>query len=486
MRPPARTLPIRLPPLPGEALDSWLEAIASRMDTTLGDVLQHLGLPVRESSGNQLRDIPTDWTISLDEHRTAAVAHAAGVDDRVITALTLARYDRRAVRLAGDGRTVIRHVLWGRGRGSRFCPDCLRSSGGRWQLSWRLGFVFACTRHQRLLADHCPECGRVPRQRPCSRRVVPRLELCGNPPIRPGGPISTGCGTDLTRTPTLLLPPEHPVLAAQERVMDIIDTGTAAFGPYMTAPQPASAALADIRALGIRFLADLSADVLRQWLPEDITEAHLSSAGPVVGVHLNAAREVQTYVPTRRGSCAGRRAGAARSARVRDRTASQGRPSGVAARWGVAPPWTARPVTRLAGYRPAPALWRSRSWPSSRVPDWGERPVLRHLSHHTPGGRPTVRDSWPRRGPRPPPPRSPPPWASCSDPESIGPVRLCEGCWKSSAKSSRRSRSPASTTGAGASAQSCSPFTWRPSLRHSAPVSTSATASRPRRPIGRR
>ncbi len=61
--------------------------------------------------------------------------------------------------------------------------------------------------------------------------------------------------------------------------MGIIDAGTAAFGPYSAAPQPASAALADIRALGIRFLAGLPADVLRQWLPEDIAEAYLS-AGP--------------------------------------------------------------------------------------------------------------------------------------------------------------------------------------------------------------
>ncbi len=77
---------------------------------------------------------------------------------------------------------------------------------------------------------------------------------------------------------------------------------------------------------------------------------------------------------------------AARSLRVRDRTAGQGRPSGVAVRWGAAPPWTVRPVTRLAGYRPAPALWRPRSWPRSRVPGWGERPVLRHPKAGQPGG----------------------------------------------------------------------------------------------------
>ena len=35
---PVRTLPIRVPPLPGEAIDSWLEAIAHRTDTTFVDL----------------------------------------------------------------------------------------------------------------------------------------------------------------------------------------------------------------------------------------------------------------------------------------------------------------------------------------------------------------------------------------------------------------------------------------------------------------
>ncbi|SCD42287.1 TniQ family protein [Streptomyces sp. OspMP-M43] len=277
MRPPARTLPIRLAPLPGEALDSWLEATARRMDTTLGDVLLHFGFPVRQRAGNQFRGIPADWAISLDERLTAAVAHATGTDPEAVTAMTLAHYDGRALQLSPEGRAVTRHVLWGRGRGSRFCPDCLHSSEGRWQLSWRLGFSFACTRHRRLLADRCPHCGRVPRQRPRSGRSVPRPELCGNTPIRFGGPGSAGCGTDLTHTSTLRLPPGHPVLTAQDRVMEIVDGSTVAFGPYRSVPQPAPAVLADIRALGIRVLSDLPAAVLREQLPADIAEAHLAT-----------------------------------------------------------------------------------------------------------------------------------------------------------------------------------------------------------------
>ncbi|MCZ9346986.1 TniQ family protein, partial [Streptomyces sp. TRM76130] len=263
--------------------------MARRMDTALGDVLLHFGFPVRHRAGNQFRGIPADWTIVLDEQQTNAVAHATGTSPETVAALTLAHYDGRALHMSAGGRAVSRHVLWGRGGGSRFCPECLLASGGRWQLSWRLGFSFACTRHRRLLADCCPHCGRVPRQRPRSGRSVPRPELCGNPPTRPTGSISAGCGTDLTCVSTLLLPPGHPVLMAQGRVMEIIDGATAAFGPYRASPQPASAVLADIRALGIRVLSDLPAAVLREQIPADIAEAHLST--DAVSPHTGQAME---------------------------------------------------------------------------------------------------------------------------------------------------------------------------------------------------
>ncbi|MFF5252394.1 hypothetical protein ACFY4K_10130 [Streptomyces leeuwenhoekii] len=71
--------------------------------------------------------------------------------------------------------------------------------------------------------------------------------------------------------------------------MEIIDGATAAFGPYRTSPQPASAVLADIRALGIRVLSDLPAPVLREQIPADIAEAHLST--DAVSPHTGQAME---------------------------------------------------------------------------------------------------------------------------------------------------------------------------------------------------
>ncbi|MFD7685813.1 TniQ family protein [Streptomyces sp. NPDC059781] len=138
--------------------------------------------------------------------QTAAIAHASGLDERTVTAMTLAYYAERALRINFERRYVNRWVLWGRGAGWRFCPDCLKHSSGRWQLTWRLGWSFACPLHLQLLADCCSACGRVPRQRPRSGEVVPHPALCGALSARPGRPPSGGCGFDLTQTRTLRLP----------------------------------------------------------------------------------------------------------------------------------------------------------------------------------------------------------------------------------------------------------------------------------------
>ena len=48
---PARTLPLRVPIVPGEALDSWLEALARRHQVTVGMLTTALGWPVPATPG---------------------------------------------------------------------------------------------------------------------------------------------------------------------------------------------------------------------------------------------------------------------------------------------------------------------------------------------------------------------------------------------------------------------------------------------------
>ena len=272
-----RTFPIRLARLPGEALDSWLEALAHRLNVRLGDVLGELGLAAPFQHGVREVAVPADWTIALREDEAARIAHATGTDPRELHDMTLMRFDGRALRIDQAKRQVSRHVLWGRPRGSRFCPECLADSGGRWPLTWRLGWSFACLTHYRLLADRCEDCGRVQRERPFSRHALPVPGRCGTLPSRTGDlAIPAGCSQDLTHAETLQLPVGHPALDAQRLILETIESGDASYGPYGTMPQPAVTALTDLRAVAGRILADLPADDLLKWVPQDLADAHLS------------------------------------------------------------------------------------------------------------------------------------------------------------------------------------------------------------------
>lgn len=272
-----RTFPIRVAPIIGEALDSWLEALAHRTHTRYGDVLHDLGLAARTKTGNRERDVPNDWTIMLRSHEASAIAQATGVDMGLLHAMTLAHFNERAVHIDEQSRIVNRLRLWSRATGSRYCPHCLAESEGRWQLTWRLGWSFACVLHCCLLADYCPNCHRVPRFEPFPRDRVPEPGHCGTGSSRRGQRGKPpGCGQDLRQAASVDLPEGHPVLVAQQQLSDTIETNRATFGLYARCPQPALVALSEMRAVASRILVSLSAPELSHWLPSGIAASYVS------------------------------------------------------------------------------------------------------------------------------------------------------------------------------------------------------------------
>ncbi|MER5966848.1 TniQ family protein [Streptomyces sp. NPDC002057] len=126
-------MPIRYAPFPGEALDSWLEAIAARLSCPFTDVLGALGLPNRDPTA--AAPVLPRWTTWATADELAAITDVTGVAADVLTAMTLQPYDGHAVEIVPGQRRVHRQALWGRA-GSRFCPACLEETGGRWQLTW--------------------------------------------------------------------------------------------------------------------------------------------------------------------------------------------------------------------------------------------------------------------------------------------------------------------------------------------------------------
>ena len=249
-----RRLPLHVSPLLGESLDSWLEALAHRHGATWGELLRSVGLthPARPAS---------NLIAALRHDEAEAIAAATGTSAETIGAMTLGK------------RGLDERWLWTRGRGSRYCPDCLAETGGRWLLEWCLDWSFACLAHRRLLSDACPSCAEPQRRRPCSSHSIPALGHCAN---KNGG--ERLCLGDLATTSTLRLIEGHTALTAQQAVLDTIRSGNAAFGVYADTPHPMSTALADIRAVANRMLRHSVRDELAAVLPQDLSTVYCAAA----------------------------------------------------------------------------------------------------------------------------------------------------------------------------------------------------------------
>jgi hypothetical protein len=278
-----RTLPIRVFPTAGEALDSWLETLAFRLHMSAGDLLRSVGL-TRSAKRKTATGHRKSWMIQLKLAEAEAVAYVTGVPAQQVMAMTLSAYDGRALLIDPKSGEVNRHRLWGRNAGSRYCPHCLAETGGRWNLSWRLGWSFACLYHQCLLADACPRCNRIPRQHVISGIGVRHPAHCGYAIGRTG---RARCGTDLREAVTFCFTDGHPVLTAQQALEETIAAGQASFGVYAQQPVPSQYALADVKAIAARALAHRNADALAGRLPADLR---------------GACRQAQAVVPIRPGA----------------------------------------------------------------------------------------------------------------------------------------------------------------------------------------
>lgn len=265
---PVRTLPIRLPPVYGEALDSWLEAIAHRNATAFGDLLTAVGLKPYQ------RTATTGWVVKLNTAEAATIAAATRLAAEALDTMTLAHYAGRALIIDHETRTLKRTFPWGGARGSRYCPTCLKETGGRWQLAWRLGWTFAYTDHHCLLADACPHCGAVPRRRTHVSDVIPQPGCCAHPKAEATGRSPARCGADLTATDVEVFDHDHPAIRAQHIINSILNTETVTLGVYRVMPQPRNNVLADIRAIAGRALAYATTEDLNAVLPADLVAAY--------------------------------------------------------------------------------------------------------------------------------------------------------------------------------------------------------------------
>lgn len=158
----ARRWPLRVPPVEGEATDSWIDALARRHRVSTSILLTETGIHPVAARRLQMR--PND---------IEAIAFAAGLGAAEVDALRPITQPPETASSA-QGRARLTRRTW-----SRFCPACLQDTDGRWSLNWRRPYAFACPRHDLLLVSHCPGCGLPARSRR-SLRAVPDGRFCGN------------------------------------------------------------------------------------------------------------------------------------------------------------------------------------------------------------------------------------------------------------------------------------------------------------------
>lgn len=203
-----RRIPIVFDPLPGEALDSWIEAYARRLRCSSTEFLHHLGVSA---------SLPR-MLVALTAQEKARLSEATGICDAVLREMTLERFDGLAVTIRPGSRGLALPPNWRRMAGSRFCPPCLRETGGRWSLSWRLPWSFACLRHQALLVEICPSCQVRPIPRGPARAGAWPPGLCTGLKVQRRHGKREYCGCVLTGILPVPLLADGSVLDAQRYV----------------------------------------------------------------------------------------------------------------------------------------------------------------------------------------------------------------------------------------------------------------------------
>jgi TniQ len=256
-----RRLPIRVAPLPGEAIDSWLEAIAHRYDITWSQF--------RIALGGALKGVgyPDTWVRRLTEAQVASISAATDIDCAAIREMTLADLPGIVVGIdPGTGRTAS-HYPWRHVHASRYCPSCLSANGGRWSLAWRTVWSFACLTHRCLLASECPQCAGAPRRK-INYALVPEPTRCAATVDASSPSAVARCEADLTLAPVIYLDLGHPFLVAQAAINDVVVDGTTDFGIYRGSSCRPQQVLADVRELGQYFLNDCDPSRLETLIPK--------------------------------------------------------------------------------------------------------------------------------------------------------------------------------------------------------------------------
>jgi hypothetical protein len=241
-----RSLPMRVAPIPGEALESWLAALAVRMDATWGELLDAV-LPTGADGMAAIHRGGVLTTGLTDEERQT-ISAATGLGAADLDSMTLTG-SYGAPLITTDRRTGRARTPWGLVYRQRYCPLCMKARPGRRKLEWLLPWTFACVQHRCFLADSCPQCTQ---QQSASdwlaRRRYPHPDRCDR--LGKDFAAPRRCTARLSKTHPDRLQEKHPVLSMQHRLTELLAAQTVDAGVYHVFPVSAEQLLVDVHVLG--------------------------------------------------------------------------------------------------------------------------------------------------------------------------------------------------------------------------------------------
>ena len=225
-------LPRSLVPLPTETLLGYVLRLAHRLDLAPGRVCVLTGLGRPQSPAMRSAALIRLSAPARDTFATLTALSGAEVTALTLQALTLQPPSSPGRAARGGG--LLWQDRWLLTEFTRYCPDCLAGDGsviqqrhgGPWRTLWRLGLVFACPVHARLLEHRCPGCGLPVQRRDNSGHVLGLSSITGMHPaccrntIRQGrhlGRAEQPCGhrLDTTGPPLVSARADHIALATR-------------------------------------------------------------------------------------------------------------------------------------------------------------------------------------------------------------------------------------------------------------------------------